>query len=127
MEESDRCGGSHFVACRGGGCSYCYLVRVTGETVRPPRDHPIGIDLDEQFRRELDQDLAVDFGEPAIWKLETSRLDEPELGSGRIKFPLPNCCQGRPGRRARVPDLAGSALGKRDHTDLSAGTRVLGE
>src|SRR6266545_8315474 len=106
MEESDRCGGSHLVAGRGDRCSYGYVVWMPGESVRPERDHHIGIDLSEHLRREPYQDLTVDFGEPAIWIVETSRLGEPELLAGRIKLLLPDCCQGRSRRRARVPDLA---------------------
>jgi hypothetical protein len=64
MEESDRCGGPHLLAGRGDRCSYGYVVWMTGESVRPERDHHIGIDLAEQLRREPDQDLTADFGEP---------------------------------------------------------------
>jgi hypothetical protein len=61
-----------------------------------------------------------------------------EVGAGRKPFDIDDI--GRISERRRlarektdsartksVPDLAGFALGKRDHTDLGAGTRVLGE
>jgi hypothetical protein len=38
------------------------VVRMAGEPVRPERDHHVGIELVEQPRRELDQDLSVDCG-----------------------------------------------------------------
>src|SRR4051812_47770040 len=127
MEESDRSGGSHLVAGRGDRCSDGYVVWVTGEAVRPEGDHDVGIDLADQFGREGDQGLKVHLRQAAVWIVQTSCLDEPELFPGRLEFLLTNCSQGGPGRRARVPDLAGLALGKRDHPDLGAGTRVLGE
>src|SRR3954453_20337005 len=39
----------------------------------------------------------------------------------------PGCCQRRPGRRARVLDLAGSPLGQTHDTHVSPSTRVLGQ
>ena len=70
---------------------------------------------------------AVDLGEFAVWIVETSGLGQPQLVSGRIQLLRPDGCQGGPGRRAGVPDLAGAALGERDDADLGAGTRVLRE
>ena len=88
MEESDRGGGSHLVAGRGDRSSYGYVVWMTGESVRPERDHYVGIDFADQLRREPDQTMPVDVGEPAIRIVETSRLGEPELFSGRSEFLL---------------------------------------
>ena len=127
MEESDRGGGSHLITGRGDRCSYGYVVWMTGESVRPERDHHVGIDFADQLHREPDKAMPVDVGEPAIRIVETSRLGESELFSGRSEFLLTNCSQGGSSRRAGVPDLAGFALGQRYHTDVGAGARVLGE
>jgi hypothetical protein len=127
VKEPDLYGRSHVVTGRGDRSSYGGVVWMTGESVRRERNHHIRLDPADELRCELDQYLTVDLRQAAVQIVETSRLDEPKLFPGRVELPLADCRQGRPRRRARVPDLAGSALGQRDHADLSAGTRVLRE
>ena len=99
---------------------------MAGEPVRPECDHDIRIELVEQLRCEPDQ-VLVDVRESAIRIVEAPSLGEPEFLAGRLEFALSNDAQCGSGRHARVPDLAGTALGERDHPDFGAGTRVLGQ
>ena len=67
------------VAGRGHGGADGDVVRMAGEPVRPERDHHVGIELVEQLRRQLDQDLRVDVGQLAVRVVQTPRLGEPQL------------------------------------------------
>ena len=71
VEQPDRRGGLPLVAGRGHGGADGDVVRMAGEPVRPERDHHVGIELVEQPRRELDQDLRVDVGQLAVRVVQT--------------------------------------------------------
>jgi hypothetical protein len=86
------------------------MVQVPGEAVGTERDDDVRSDLLEQSGCELEQGLAVDLRQLAVWQVHAPHLDEPEDLSGSLQLLLPYGRQGGPRRHARVADLTGSAL-----------------
>src|SRR5919197_3000279 len=127
MEQPDRGRGSLLVTGCGDGCPYRYVIRMARETVRPECDHYIGMELAQHPGRQLDQNPTLDVCQLAVWVVKTSGLGEPQMLTRSVQLALPGCCQRRPGRRASVPDLAGSPLGQTHDPHVSPSTRVLGQ
>src|SRR3954453_17269082 len=98
---------------------------MAGETVRPERDHYVGIEFAEHPGREVDQNLTVDVCQFAVWVVKTSGLGERQMLTRSPQLSYPGCCQGRPGRRASRPGSGRLPLGQTHHPHVSPSTRVL--
>src|SRR4029453_15240565 len=127
MEQPDRGRGEPLVTGCGDGCPYGYVIRVAGKTVRPERDHHVGVELAEHPGRQLDQNLTVDVCQLAVWVVKTPGLGESQMLTRSVQLSFPGCCQRRPGRRASAPDLTGAPLGQTHDPHVSPSTRVLGQ
>ena len=126
VEESDRRRRSPSSTGRRDRGSDRHVVEMAGEPVQPERDHDVRIELVEQLRRHPDQARR----RPPRVRHPDSRGTEPRRARVPCPPPRARTLERRSmwlSRHARVPDLAGTTLGERDHPNFGAAICVLGQ